>query len=434
MIVPVSPTDYFVTKKQGFFNPGIFSYILDFYSPIVGIKATAIYLSLCNEKENVESKHASFFLRYQITSGDFQLALSPLEAIGLVKTFVKRSDEKNVFAYILFPPKNPREFADNELLLGTLRSYLSEEEVDAIFEKYKTKALPKGYVDITEKFNDVFRPELGKGFYGDGKLHFPGEESESASLGFDLNDFFKSLTELNPFITMDCFDRKEIDRIARIGTLYSYEETTMSSLVIQCFDRKMPVGSRVNFDSLQKLCISSWNKTYLKKELRIETTDSAVEGSSAPAKLFRHMEKVTPVIFLSELQSGHKPANKDVVLVDKLVNEYGLSHGATNALLLYVVKFRGLSLNPNYVTKIAATLVRKKISNALDTWNYLMIPFGNKPIDDTSCGVKIPSFLNDEKKQENIEEKEEVSAITNPEEESDEDFDWMLDNFKRGKK
>jgi replication initiation and membrane attachment protein len=83
-------------------------------------------------------------------------AKEKLEAIGLIKTYVKKGDI-NDFVYELYSPFSAVEFFSNPILSVSLFSNIGKSEYDRLVNFYK---LPKismnGYEDITCKFNDIF--------------------------------------------------------------------------------------------------------------------------------------------------------------------------------------------------------------------------------------------------------------------------------------
>ena len=58
-------------------------------------------------------------------------------------------------------PRTPAQFFSNELLYGTLRSFLSEEECQKISRKYKTNTIDEGFENVSERFVDVFHLDIG---------------------------------------------------------------------------------------------------------------------------------------------------------------------------------------------------------------------------------------------------------------------------------
>ena len=90
--------------------------------------------------------------------GRFVESRKLLEATGLLKTYVKTSDVTKKYSYVLYAPKSPKDFFDNTLLYGMLVKCLGVEEVDSIKNKYIDNSSDENGEEISEKFNDVFKP------------------------------------------------------------------------------------------------------------------------------------------------------------------------------------------------------------------------------------------------------------------------------------
>ena len=95
------------------------------------------------------------------------------------------------------------------------------------------------------------------------------------------------------------------------------------------------------------------------------------------ANLINKYESTSPRIFLKEKQNGIEVVRSDLNLLLTLKNNLSLSNGVINCLIDYCLKTKNGELNSDYVLKIAATLIRKNITNSLDCYNY----FYNKKIE-----------------------------------------------------
>ena len=128
------------------------------------------------------------------------------------------------------------------------------------------------------------------------------------------------------------------------------------------------------------------------------------------ANLINKYESTSPRIFLKEKQNGIEVVRSDLNLLLTLKNNLSLSNGVINCLVDYCLKTKNGELNSDYVLKIAATLIRKNITNSLDCYNY----FYNKKIE------KVKNINEEQKNKEdkNIENDKILLDLAGDDEES----------------
>lgn len=427
------PTDSYNVLKESSYSFEDDAYLLDFYAPILSLKAIGVYLALRNEAGEENKPFSSFYLHYQISEGDFFSSLEGLEAIGLIKTYFLEKSESNSFSFALYSPRSPEEFLSNELLSGTLIRFTNEEYVLSLQKKYALSPLPEGYQDVSKKFMDQFQLDMS------GKLYLSlssnsslaGKRCPAISLYFDKRKFLNRMKEERPSFQENVLAKTEYVRIARYASLYAFDEETMASFLLSSrnvFDMNKEYGSRVDFHALQKLCMDNDTHEYLRRKAG---KASEIHGESGVATVIRAMDSMNSVDFLTLLQKGGKPAQNDLKLINTLVVEMGLPENVTNALIFHVLKINDNALVPSYVEGLAATLVRQGVETALDALNYLERNVKKSRNPQTTTSDK-PTF----KKQSSSLPKKTLppkrplpSKEEKPASEEDEDYDAILDNL-----
>ena len=427
------PTDSYNVLKESSYSFEDDAYLLDFYAPILSLKAIGVYLALRNEAGEENKPFSSFYLHYQISEGDFFSSLEGLEAIGLIKTYFLEKSESNSFSFALYSPRSPEEFLSNELLSGTLIRFTNEEYVLSRQKKYALSPLPEGYQDVSKKFMDQFQLDMS------GKLYLSlssnsslaGKRCPAISLYFDKRKFLNKMKEERPSFQENVLAKTEYVRIARYASLYAFDEETMASFLLSSrnvFDMNKEYGSRVDFHALEKLCMDNDTHEYLRRKAG---KASEIHGESGVATVIRAMDSMNSVDFLTLLQKGGKPAQNDLKLINTLVVEMGLPENVTNALIFHVLKINDNALVPSYVEGLAATLVREGVETALDALNYLERTVRKPRNSQTTTGNK-PAF----KKQTSSLPKKSLPPKQplppkeeKPVSEEDEDYDAILDNL-----
>ena len=131
------------------------------YQPIIGSLPISLYLVLWSyldktEFMSTEWTHSHLMTSLHASLEDIIIAREKLEAIGLVKTYVKKGDVSN-FIYELYSPANPSEFFNNPVLSITLYNMIGKMEYDKLKNYFLIpKIAMKEYEDITCHFNEVF--------------------------------------------------------------------------------------------------------------------------------------------------------------------------------------------------------------------------------------------------------------------------------------
>lgn len=427
------PTDSYNVLKESSYSFEDDAYLLDFYAPILSLKAISVYLALRNEAGEENKSFSSFYLHYQVSEGDFFSSLEGLEAIGLIKTYFLEKSEFNSFSFALYSPRSPEEFLSNELLSGTLIRFTNEEYVLSLQKKYALSPLPEGYQDVSKKFMDQFQLDMS------GKLYLSlssnsslaGKRCPAISLYFDKRKFLNKMKEERPSFQENVLAKTEYVRIARYASLYAFDEETMASFLLSSrnvFDMNKEYGSRVDFHALEKLCMDNDTHEYLRRKAG---KASEIHGESGVATVIRAMDSMNSVDFLTLLQKGGKPAQNDLKLINTLVVEMGLPENVTNALIFHVLKINDNALVPSYVEGLAATLVRQGVETALDALNYLERNVKKSRNPQTTTSNK-PTF----KKQSSSLPKKSLPPKQSlppkeekPVSEEEEDYDAILDNL-----
>jgi replication initiation and membrane attachment protein len=363
----LSPSDLFETRAESLFSSRDQDYLLDFYTPLIGIKAVALYEALLAEESPESHAHETFLSKIQFSVGEMVAALNALEAVGLVATYYQKGEKFNNFVYCLYAPKTPKEFLDNVLFVGTLRKYLDNDKIDALAKKYALLPPPSDFENVSESFRDYFAPDFDDPTYQESTPTTGGRKTGAIQTGFDKNAFLKALLAKDPRVKETTFSAEEYVKLARLAALYSYSEEAMADFVYPHLYFGKEAGNRIDFYGVEKEAKESLRFAYLHPA---PAKSSEVHDDGALARTIRAMDNLTPVEFLSKLQKGNKPASSDLALLEELTVEMGLSAPLCNALVFYVITTKDGQLPAKYAEKIAASLMRKGIETSLDAMNY----------------------------------------------------------------
>jgi replication initiation and membrane attachment protein len=413
-----NPSDIYEVRPLSLFTSLDEKVVVDLYEPLIGAKAVAVFFSLLAEEPGVISKHADLYAKTQLAPGEWLAAVTALEAVSLVETYRGSADHYAYYCYCLYAPKSPKDFFDNALFAGTLQKYLGAEKCDALSKKYAIGfEAPKDFEDISESFVDFFAPDFSDPSYAAGLRSSGAQRTLEAKVGFDRNVFLKRLLEKDPRFTPYSLTKEEMLKVERLSGLYSYEEGTMADLVSDHYVFQKNAGKRLDYAGLSKDCADSIKLGYQKIQA---PRKSEIHGDSSWANSIRSMESLTPVEFLTGLQKGNKPAKSDLLLLNELTVEMGLSAPVCNALIFYVLTKNDNVLSARLAEKIAGSLVREGIVTAIDAMNYFTRTSKKSSPKPVEKVIEAPKEV----------VKEEAPADTM----SDEEFKKMMDGIGKRKK
>ena len=134
----VLPADTFVVINKTILHNEDRKNLIMLYQPIIGYKAISLYFTLWNnlDKREIfssEYTHHHLMTCMQLRLSDIIEAREKLEAIGLLKTFIKKQNINN-FVYELYSPISPDEFLNNPILATSLFNNVGKFEYEKILE------------------------------------------------------------------------------------------------------------------------------------------------------------------------------------------------------------------------------------------------------------------------------------------------------------
>ena len=136
------------------------------YQPIIGFSAVSLYYTLISDLDKRELfsedlMHHHLMATMQLSLEDIVIAREKLEAIGLIKTYMKK-DNINQYVYLIYSPLDANDFFNHPILNIVLYNNVGKREYDKLLDYFKTpRVILKDYQDITASFDEVFSPVQG---------------------------------------------------------------------------------------------------------------------------------------------------------------------------------------------------------------------------------------------------------------------------------
>ena len=159
--INVLPADTFVVVNRTILNESDRKIISMLYQPIIGSMAVSLYYTLWADLDKTELLSAEYTHHHLMTSLRIKMDLiisarKKLEAVGLLKTFVKKGNVNN-YVYEIFSPMSASEFFNHPILNIVLYNNVGKKEHENLVKYFK---IPKinlsSYDEITSNFDEVF--------------------------------------------------------------------------------------------------------------------------------------------------------------------------------------------------------------------------------------------------------------------------------------
>jgi len=404
------------------------------YQPIIGYSATSLYFTLVDDldKKEVISEdltHHHLMATMQLKLDDIVIARKKLEAVGLLKTYLKK-DTVNHYVYLLYSPISASEFLNHPVLNIVLYNNLGKKEYDRIVDYFKIpKPNLKDYEDITSAFSTVFKSVSGNVLIENENLIKTETNKIKIDERVDFNLLISSIP--NNMVSPRCFNDDTKELINNLAYTYDIDTIAMQGLVrnsinekglIDKIELRKNVRNYYQFENDGRLPTFVYSKQpeYLK---------SPQGDSSKWAKMVYIFESVHPYDFLRSKYKNGEPSPRDLKIIESLLVDQKLTPGVVNVLIDYVLKVNNQKLSKNYIDTIAGQLNRLHIETVEEAMRVtekehkkLKKQFENKTTKKAPTykpkevrSEELPDWFNKELKNVEMtaEDKEELDKLIN---------------------
>lgn len=401
------------------------------YQPIIGYTATSLYFTLIDDldkKELIseECTHHHLMSTMQLKLDDIVKARKKLEAVGLLKTYLKK-DHVNDYVYTIYSPMTAIEFLNHPILNIVLYNNLGKKEYEKIVDYFKIPRINlKDYEDVSSNFDEVFTTVPGN-ILIENKDIVQGENNKIiVNDKIDINLLISSIP--NNMINPRCFNEETKELINSLSFTYNIDTLQMQGLVRNSINEKGLIDkielrkscrNFYQFENNGKLptLIYSKQPEYLKSP----------EGDQSKwAKMVYTFESVTPYDFLRSKYKTGEPSARDLKLIESLLVDQKMNPGVVNVLIAYVLKINDQKLSKNYIDTIAGQWKRLNIETVEEAMRIsekehkkMKKQFENKETNNKIIKnyhkkeEQLPDWFNKDLKNEEMskEEKEELDNI-----------------------
>lgn len=409
------PADTYVVVNQTILTENDKKTLISLYEPIIGPTAVSLYLTLWSDLDKREDVSSSFTHHHLMTILKSSLeiivkARKSLEALGLLKSFVKEDENISEYIYELYSPMSPSEFFNHPILGVLLLNNIGEIEYNALIQYYKKKVTKKdGFKEITSSMNVTFKSVTPN----EALKHDIRKQTKTGVNLEDVIDF--NLLEVSipkGMINSKTFNKKTKELINQLAYIYNIDTMKMSEILRLVIDEfglinkeKLRDAARRNYEYNH-----NGNLPTIVYHIQPEHLKSPVGDTSNRAKMIYVFENTKPYDFLTSKNKGIKPTVRDLKLMEHLAVDFDLPPGVINVLIDYALRVNDGKLNQKYLEAIASTWSRKGIKTVADAMEAA--EKGHKKVIKTvnnshsKTEVKVPSWMNKENNREEMSEEE----------------------------
>ncbi len=398
------------------------------YQPIIGFAATALYFTLIDDLDKQEIistdlTHHHLMATMQLKLEDIVIAREKLEAVGLLKTYLKK-DNINQYVYLIYSPISAHDFFNHPILNIVLYNNIGKQEYEKVLSLFKVPRINlKDYEDVTSSFDEVFKSIVGTIMEVEEDITKKDSNNIIINKGIDFNMIISSLPESQ--ISQKCFNSETKELINNLSYIYNLTSLDMQGLIRNSINEKGLIDKTVlrkscrdyyQFDNSGNLPTLIYNKQpdYLKKP----------KGDNSKwAKMVYTFENITPYQLLRAKYKGAEPTDRDKKLIENLLIDQKLNPGVVNVLISYVLKINNEQLKKSYVETIAGQWKRLNIETVEEAMQItekehkkikkLIKPKETIKVKNNNPEKNIPAWFNKEQEvlettKEDIEEMDKI--------------------------
>lgn len=423
--VTVLPADTFVCLNQTLLSDQDRKIIMMLYQPIIGANAVSLYFTLWSyldkgELFSLEWTHHHLMTNMGLKLEDIIEARERLEAIGLLKTFLKKDHVHN-FVYQLYSPLSPSEFINNPILGVALYGNVGEREYEKILSYFKMPKINlKEYEEITCLFTDVFDAVPRQKIDVLESIYRRKNKQNIVISKIDLDEIISTLPE--EYLNIRSITKDIKDLIYKLVFIYHLSDDHLLHIIRNSITPKRTIDRKLlreNARRLYKFENEGGLPTLIYKN-QPEYLKQGVSENTKRAKMIYYFENMSPYSFLSSKYKGGRPPKAELVILEYLAVDLSISPGVINVIVDYVLKINNHKLTKNFVIAIAAQFKKAGIETVESAMMFAEKEYkGRKKITRERCKkIEKPTWFD-----------QKIEAVT-PLEKEKKELETMLEGFR----
>ena len=409
----ISQADIYTVVNQSILTEVDRKVLISLYEPIIGSTALSLFFTLWQDldKSEVISRdlnHHHLMVTLKNSLNNIVIARKALEAVGLLKSYIKENDSLNEYLYELYSPLTPYEFFNHPVLSILLLNNVGEIEYHELSEYYKKISIPKkDYTEITSSMNETFKSvtpyeKENEEIRRKNKLNI----NISNLIDFDLLE--QSLPK--GMVNDKTFNKKNKELINQLAFVYNVDSIKMSEVIRLVIDNVGIIDKGKLVETVRRNYEFNNNGTLPTIVYRTQPEYLRTPvGTSNRDKMIQVFETTKPYDFLKFKNNNIKPTARDLKLLEHLAVDMGLSPGVINVLIDYAIRINDGKLNQNYLDTIASSWNRrgvKTVPQAMDAVTRGHKKVVKEIVPKTKKEINIPSWMNEKNSSDTMSDDE----------------------------
>ena len=390
--------------------------LINLYEPIVGCLAISLYLTLWSDLDKTETISKDFTHHHLMTFLKAKLdyikeARESLEAVGLIKTYIKQDKDINHYIYELYSPISAYDFFNHPVLNVVLYNNIGENEYKTLVKSYrKITTKYDDYEDISCKLNETFKSTLGNGFNAE---EIKAKEEAKINIG-SLIDFDLLRESIpNNILNDKALNKRSKELINSLAFVYNLDTIKLSEILRLTIDENGMINKESLVEEVRKYY--EYNNGGSLPTLIYRTQPDYLkspEGNlSNKGKMIYIFENTSPYDFLRSKYKNNNPAPRDLKLLEYLAIDLNMTPAVINVLIDYVLRINDNKLTKSYVETIAGQWTRLGIKTATGAMTQAEKEYKKTSKKEIKKEVKVPVWFNNQPQKEEELPDEEKKAL-----------------------
>lgn len=389
------PKDQFKVMQHFDLNTNHLEVLNRLYTPLIGTQAVGLYHFMTqfvkeSHNETLILSHYIFMNELKINLLEFRQQMDLLEAIGLLKAFVKHDEQETQFVYQLIQPPSAHLFFNDPMLSIFLYSEVEHRRFHELKKYFEYQQIDLSeFKQVTRQFTDVFKVPSTKIDIdtSDIPINEPYQGIDLSNESFDFEMLRQMLGK--HFISQDIVTKDAKRLITQLATLYGLTADGMKHVILN----SITSGQQLSFEEMRKQARSYYliehenqmPKLQVKSPATSSSTAKSTEANPMPQsdEWFELLEQTSPIDMLASW-SESEPTISQKTMVEELIEREKMSFGVINILLQFVMLKEDMKLPKAYILEIASNWKKKGIKTAKEAYNYAKKV--NQPKNEGSSG------------------------------------------------
>jgi len=381
------------------------------YIPLIGLESIAVYQYLSQFLENGqvsdEVTHYIVINELKMNLSHFEQLRFRLEGIGLMKSFMKVSDEAQHFVYKLISPVMPDQFFNDPMLSVYLFQTVGKERFNQLKRHFCTEHFDvSSYQEISKNYIDIYgTPKTPPTAIYEGNDHLI-KTRESGGIPVHQQTFDFEMLEMllaQNMITKEQLTKDVRELIAQLSLLYDIAPTDMRRIIL----KSLTSNQTISHEDLRRNARDFYQFEHA-GNLPALTISAEAEGAPKSEKnWFKMLDTTSPIEMLASF-SQSEPTVKQKRMIESILEREKLPFGVMNILLQYVLLTSEMKLPQSYIEEIASNWKKLKLSSSEEAYNHAMKVEENKKTRKTvqrekTSYEKTPEWLNNQEQPKTAE-------------------------------